>query len=163
MNPLHESPTPQTTMENLIKNQMQPGSETLTSGVIAKMNPRFVACDYKEKTLELAFDVLDWEQDTNSAINHGILGAAFDSTLGLLCRCYVYPHVITTVSLNTSYYSPVFFGDTFYIKAKIEFQGRSLCNLVAEATLDNQSIHSSADLSMFASTSAVFKIFKTTA
>ncbi len=82
-------------------------------------------------------------------LSHGVV----QITLGLLCHYYTKPHVVTTVSLNTTYHKPIFLGDSFHIKAKFEFQGRSLCNITGEAWIKNKTV-------LAASSSAVFKVLK---
>lgn len=131
----------------------KPGSRLLSHGVVPKIEPKFVSCNFDEKTVTLSFDVLEWELNPQNVIHGGIIATAFDTALGLLCHYFTQPQVIITVSLNTTYHKPVFLGDTFHIKAKFEFQGRSLCNITGEAWAQNNSV-------LAASATAVFKALR---
>lgn len=145
----------QEAMETWFQQITTQGSRLLRHGVVSKIKPEFVNCNYKEQTVELVYDVLEWQLNPQNVIHGGMIATAFDTTLGLLCHYYTKPHVVTTVSLNTTYHKPVFLGDTFLIKAKLEFQGRSLCSIAGEAWIKNGTI-------LAASASSIFKILKET-
>lgn len=126
-------------------------SRLLRQGVIPKMEPRFRTCDFEAGTLEVAFQVLPWELNPQKVVHGGIISTAVDTTLGMLCHYYVNPHVITTVSLNTTFHKPIVLGDTFVIKGKIDFLGRSLVTVSGE-------IYSKEDTVLAATSTATFKI-----
>lgn len=151
MNHLEMPTLCQDAMETWFQKVTTEGSRLLRNGVVSKIKPRFVSCNFEEQTVELAYDVLEWELNPQNVIHGGIIATAFDTTLGLLCHYYTKPYVVTTVSLNTAYHKPIFLGDTFYIKARLEFQGRSLCNLMGEAWIKNKTV-------VAASSSAIFKV-----
>lgn len=153
MNHLEIPTLSQEAMETWFQQVTTHGSRLLSHGVISKIKPKFVSCNFEEKIVELSYDVLEWELNPQNVIHGGIVATAFDTTLGLLCHFYTKPHVVTTVSLNTTYHKPIFLGDSFHIRAKFEFQGRSLCNITGEAWIKNRTV-------LAASSSAVFKVLK---
>lgn len=107
-------------------------SRLLRQGVIPRMAPKFIGCNFLDGTLEVAYEALDWELNPQNIIHGGIISTAFDTTMGMLSHYYVKPHVVTTVSLNTTFHKPIMMGDTFHVKAKIEFLGRSLSSTTGE-------------------------------
>ncbi|MDD3395474.1 MAG: PaaI family thioesterase [Anaerotignum sp.] len=153
MNDLEMPALSQEDMELWFGQVTKPGSRLLSHGVVPKIQPKFVSCNFAEKTVTLSYGVLEWELNPQNVIHGGIIATAFDTTLGLLAHYYTKPQVITTVSLNTTYHKPVFLGDTFHIKAKLEFQGRSLCNITGEARTQKNSVLAS-------SATAVFKVLR---
>ncbi|KXL54166.1 thioesterase superfamily protein [Anaerotignum neopropionicum] len=148
-----ESAQAQEVMESWFRQVTTPGSRLLSHGVVPKIEPKFVSCNFEEKTVTLSFDVLEWELNPQNVIHGGIIATAFDTTLGLLCHYFTKPQVVITVSLNTTYHKPIFMGDAFYIKAKMEFQGGSLCNITGDAWTQNNSV-------LAASATAVFKALR---
>lgn len=145
----------QEAMEAWFHQVTSPGSRLLSHGVVPKIEPKFVSCSLEEKSVTLSFDVLEWELNPQNAIYGGIIATAFDTALGLLCHYFTKPQVVITVSLNTTYHKPMFLGDTYYIKAKMDFQGRSLCNITGEAW-------SKKDSAITASATSVFKALRET-
>jgi len=153
MNHLDMPTQSQEAMETWFQQITTDGSRLLRNGVVGKIKPKFSSCNFEEKTVELSFDVLEWELNPQNTIHGGIIATAFDATLGILCHYYTKPNVVTTVNLNTTYHKPIFLGDTFHIIAKLEFQGRSLCNITGEAWIQNKTV-------LAASATSVFKILK---
>lgn len=153
MNQLETPTHSQEDMELWFRQVTSPGSRLLGHGVVPKIQPKFVSCSLEEKSVTLSFDVLEWELNPQNVIHGGIIATAFDTVLGLLCHYFTKPQVVITVNLNTTYHKPIFMGTTFHIKAKLEFQGRSLCNITGEAWTQNNSV-------LAASSTAVFKALR---
>lgn len=148
-----ESTSSQAAMEAWFSQVTTPGSRLLSHGVVPKLNPKFVRCNYEEKTVTLAFDVLEWELNPQNVIHGGLIATAFDTTLGLLCHYFTKPRVVITVTLNTTFHKPIFMGSTFHVTAKMEFQGGSLCNITGEAWVQNPPVLAS-------SATVIFKVLK---
>ncbi len=149
MNHSEISAQSQEAMERWFRQVTTPGSRLLSHGVVPKIEPKFVECNFEEKSVTLSFDVLEWELNPQNVIHGGIIATAFDTTLGLLCHYFTKPQVVITVSLNTTYHKPIFMGDAFHIKAKMEFQGRSLCNITGDAWTQNHSVLAASATSVF--------------
>lgn len=149
MNPSEFQTNPQEAMETWFRQVTSPGSRLLSHGVVPKIEPKFVSCNHGEKSVTLSFDVLEWELNPQNVIHGGIIATAFDTALGLLCHYFTKPQVVITVSLNTTYHKPVFMGNTLHIKAKMDFQGRSLCNITGEAWTQKDSVLAASATSVF--------------
>lgn len=109
-------------------------------GVIPRMKPKFVSCNFENKEVVYAYPTLDWELNPLGVVNGGIINTALDSTLGVLCHYFVNPQVVTTVQMTCTYHKPVFVGEDFYVKATIDFLGRSLLVVRGEVWTKNNTI-----------------------
>ena len=81
------------------------------NGVIAKMRPQFIRCDFLAGESVMTYDVLDWELNPQNMIHGGITSTGFDTSLGMLAHYYAYPYVLTTVNLSVSFLRPIRLGD----------------------------------------------------
>lgn len=131
------------------------GSRLLSHGLAARVSPKYVSCSYEESRAELAYNVMRWDMDAQNTVHNGIIAAALDTSLGMLCHYYTKPRVVTTVNLNTTYHAPVLLENTFHVKGKIDFLGRSLCTISGEVWTEGGS-------TLAATATAVFKILRET-
>lgn len=99
------------------------------NGVIAKMRPQFIRCDFLAGESVMTYDVLDWELNPQNMIHGGITSTGFDTSLGMLAHYYAYPYVLTTVNLSVSFLRPIRLGDGMIYHSKIKSFGRSLVTL----------------------------------
>ena len=96
--------------------------------------PRFVACDFEEKTLELAFEIQPWMRNPANILHGGLTAMMLDTTMGTLSRCYVRGEGITpTITMEVSYLLPIPIGSTLHVRAHASHTGRAANNLTAEA------------------------------
>ena len=105
------------------------------NGVIAKMRPQFIRCDFLAGESVMTYDVLDWELNPQNMIHGGITSTGFDTSLGMLAHYYAYPYVLTTVNLSVSFLRPIRLGDGMVYHSKIKSFGRSLVTLDGEVYL----------------------------
>lgn len=109
-------------------------SRELPDAVQNMAAPRFVACDYEAKTLELAFDVQPWMRNPANILHGGLTAMMLDSTMGILSRCYVRGEGITpTITMEVSYLLPIPIGAELHVRARAAHTGRAISNLLAEA------------------------------
>lgn len=132
----------QADMEAYFQNAMQPDSDLKHHGVIPQMDPRFVACDFEKGTLDMAYDVKEWELNPEDVIHGGMISTALDTSMGVLAHYYTHLNAptVVTVTMNVSFLKPIVLGDTFHIKAQLESVGRTLATVKAEVRLERDDI-----------------------
>lgn len=132
----------QTDMETYFHNIMKPNSEIKHHGVIPKMDPRFVSCDFEKGTVDIAFDGLEWEMNPEQIVHGGITSTALDTTMGMLAHYYTHlsAPTVVTVTMNITYLKPIQLGDTFHIKCQLDSLGRTLATVKAEVRLERDDI-----------------------
>ncbi len=119
----------QTQMEEWYHQAVAPNSSRLREGAIAKLEPKFVSCDFQAGEAVMEYEALEWELNPQSMVHGGIIITGFDTSLGMLCHYYAYPNVLTTVSLSSTFVRPIRMGDTMVFHSKIKSFGRSLVTL----------------------------------
>lgn len=129
-------------MEQFFQDAMKPDSKLKHHGVIPEMDPRFVACDFEKGTLEIAYDVKEWELNPEDVIHGGMISTALDTTMGMLCHYFTHlsSPTVVTVTMNVSFLKPVVLGDTFHIKVEMDSLGRTLATTKAEVRLERDDI-----------------------
>lgn len=132
----------QADMELFFQNAMQPNSELKHHGVIPRMDPRFVSCDFEKGTLEMAYDVQSWELNPEDMIHGGITSTALDTSMGMLCHYYTHlsAPTVVTVTMNVSYLKPILLGDTFHVKCQLDSLGHTLATVKAEVRLERDDV-----------------------
>lgn len=126
-------------MENYYHTMMIPGSTLQHHGVIPKMEPCFVGCDFEKGTSELAYTVLDWELNPEDMIHGGITSTALDTSMGMLAHYYMQKTVVT-ITINVSFLKPILLGDTFHIRCQLDSLGRTLATVKAEVRLERDDL-----------------------
>ena len=126
-------------MEAYYRSSMEPGSLLLHQGVIPKMEPRFISCDFEKGSAVIAYTVMEWELNPMDLIHGGMTSTALDTAMGMMAHYYMQKTVVT-VTMNVSFLKPIHMGDTFHIHTQLESLGRTLATLKAELRLeqDNQ-------------------------
>ena len=126
-------------METYYRSSMEPDSLLLHQGVIPKMEPRFVSCDFEKGTSEIAYTVMDWELNPEDMIHGGITSTALDTAMGMMAHYYMQKTVVT-VTINVSFLKPILLGDTFHIHTQLESLGRTLATMKAEVRLERDNL-----------------------
>ncbi|MBR4014623.1 MAG: PaaI family thioesterase [Anaerotignum sp.] len=127
-------------MEQWFQSITGPEAALQHHGVIPKMKPRFIACDFERGTAEMAYEVLSWELNPQDMIHGGITSTALDTSLGMLTHYYTKPHVLTTVTMSVTFLKPILLGDTFHIHSRLESLGRTLSTVTGEVRLERDNI-----------------------
>lgn len=132
----------QADMETFYQNAMKPGSEIKHHGVIPRMDPRFVSCDFEKGTLDIAYDVQEWELNPENIIHGGMTSTALDTTMGMLAHYYTHLNAptVVTITMNVSFLKPIALGDTFHVKCQLDSVGRTLATVKAEVRLERDDI-----------------------
>lgn len=128
----------QTHMEDWIQRMSNPEHAVQSHGLIPRMKPAFVSCGFEEGVLEIAFPVLEWELNSRGILHGGVVSAALDTALGMLCHYYTYPQVLTTVTMNTTFLKPILPGDAFHIRARMSSLGQSLVTVTGEIRTERE-------------------------
>ncbi len=122
----------QSTMEKTIKEEVEKMYLKQADSVNAMMRPEFVRCSYEEKTLVIAFPVLEWERNRVGVMHGGIIAAAFDIATGLLARFFADRSFAPTIHLDTVFIRPVHLGEVFEVHVKTSLAGKKLTHLYCE-------------------------------
>lgn len=123
----------QTHMETWFANLLAADAPRLRQGLIARLQPRLLSCDYAAMETVMAYDVLDWELNVVKQLHNGIISTGFDTSMGMLCHYYASPNVLTTVTLSTTYLKEIPQKQTLQYQSKIKSLGRSLITLESKA------------------------------
>lgn len=141
----------QTHMEAWFQQMIAQYNGDIQGGIISKMHPTFLCCDFRLGESIVSYDVLDWELGLQNMVQNGIISTGFDTSLGMIAHYYAYPHALTTVNLYTSFLQPIEAGTTIVYHSKIKSYGRSLVTLEGEAMQKGSS-------EIIATATATFKI-----
>ncbi len=132
MEPMVKNDEDQIRMEASIKLDIQQMYETQGEYVNGMMKPEFVKCSFKEKTLTMAFPILEWEMNRVGVLHGGITASTFDYAMGLIARFFAGQSFAPTIQLETVFIRPISLGEVFEITVKTNFSGRKLTYLYGE-------------------------------
>ncbi len=141
----------QSHMETWFQKRLAPDFPRFQKGVIGRMRPRLLCCDYEAKESIMAYDVLDWELNLLGHMQNGIIATGFDTCMGMLCHYYATPNLLTTVTLSATYLQPVPKQKTLQYQTKIKSFGKSLVTLESVAYIAEEK-------KQIATATATFKI-----
>lgn len=129
-------------MEEFFHAAMQPDSQLKHHGVIPRMDPRFVSCDFEKGTVCFAYDVQQWELNPEDVIHGGMISTALDTSMGMLSHYYTHlsAPTVVTVTMNVSFLKPIVLGDTFYVHCQLDSLGRTLATVKAEVRLKRDDV-----------------------
>lgn len=130
---LQEGVSSQENMEQWLSQLGHPDNPISNKGVLARLHPRFVSCDYEKREACIAFEAIEWELNPGGSLHGGILMTFFDVSFGVVCHYYTKQHRIATVNLGTTFLKPVLLGDTVHCHIRITHLGRTVMSMTAEA------------------------------
>ena len=110
----------QENMEQWMSQLGHPENPISNKGVLVRLQPQFVSCDFEKRENCIAFEALPWEQNP------------------LTCHYYAKQHQITTVNLTTTFLKPVFLGDVVEYRVRITHLGRTLVSMMAEGHVNRK-------------------------
>ncbi len=119
----------QSHMETWFQTRLTKDFPRFQKGVIGRMRPRLLSCDYETAQTVMAYDVLDWELNLLGDMQNGIIATGFDTCMGMLCHYYAAPNLLTTVTLSATYLKPVSKQKILHYQTKIKSFGKSLVTL----------------------------------
>ncbi len=119
-------------MEAEIKLEIEKIYRNQKDSINAMMKPEFVKCSPDDKTLTIAFPVLEWEKNRAGDMHGGIIASAFDIATGLLARYLAGQNFAPTIRLETVFIRPISIGDVFEVSVKTNMAGRKLIHLYCE-------------------------------
>lgn len=125
----------QAQMEERIRHEIQVYLTEQADSINGMMRPEFVACSNSDKTLVLAFPVLEWQKNRIGMMHGGAIASAFDIATGLLARYLAAESFTPTIQLETVFIRPLPIGETLVITVKTNLSGRKLTHLYCEGVL----------------------------
>ena len=102
----------QENMEQWMSQLGHPENPISNKGVLVRLQPQFVSCDFEKKENCIAFEALPWEQNPGGTL-HG-------------------------VNLTTTFLKPVFLGDVVEYRVRITHLGRTLVSMMAEGHVNRK-------------------------
>lgn len=109
----------------------------LQQGVIGKLKPSFVSCDFAKGESLLSFPTQNWQKNPHEVIHGGVLSTCFHTALYMLCGYYARPQTLEMAQLSVSFLQPVFMRDIMFFHGKIKSFGESLVYAEAELLLES--------------------------
>ncbi len=97
------------------------------------MQSRLLEVDAEDKSMTIAFPVVDYYSNPAGSMQAGFYSAAFDNVYGPLCLMVSGTPNSVAINLNTEYHRPTFPGDEITITARVIRNGRSRVFMSAEA------------------------------
>lgn len=97
------------------------------------LKPEFESCDYEAQTVDLRFELEDWEMNPRGELHGGSIASMFDVALGITARCASRSKQVATTDISVSYLRRVEADDTVYIKTKVQKSGKLMTRITAEA------------------------------
>lgn len=122
-------------METRIKDEIKKYLTDQAGSINGMMCPEFVECSFEEKTLTVAYPVLEWEKNRVGVMHGGAIAAAFDIATGLLARFLAGENFAPTIQLETVFIRPIPMGDIFEVRVKTNLAGRKLTHFYCEGFL----------------------------
>lgn len=101
-------------------------------GLVPSLGPKFIECNYEEKSITLEFKVKDWQINPEKILFGGALVSMLDNAYGFLCHYFAGDRFISTICLNTIFLKPGKLGDTIRVKVKADSYGRTIVNMSGE-------------------------------
>ena len=98
-------------------------------GLVPKLGPKLIECNYENRSLTLEFHVSDWMINPEKILFGGAMVSMLDNTYGFLCHYFAREKFVTTINLNTTFLKPGMLGDTIHVQAKAESAGRRIVNM----------------------------------
>lgn len=138
MDNIELQPLSQSHMETWFQTRLAPDSTRLRTGLIARMQPRLLSCDYAAMETVMAYDVLDWELTSVGSLHSGVIATGFDTSMGMLCHYYAAPNHLTTVTLSTTILKEVSKQQTLQYQSKIKSFGKSLVTMESVAFIGQE-------------------------
>lgn len=101
-------------------------------GLVPSLGPRFIECNYEEKSITLEFEVKEWQINPEKILFGGAMVSMLDNAYGFLCHYFAGDRFISTICLNTIFLKPGKLGDTIQVKVKADSYGRTIVNMSGE-------------------------------
>lgn len=106
-------------------------------GMSAILSLEAVSCDAGKQQIEVFHKAEEWAKNVNGTMHGGIIAAVLDSAMGILCRCYAYPHRGPTINLNVNYLRTVHTNEKLFVRAELLRKARNLIWVRAIAWVDD--------------------------
>lgn len=134
-------------MEYWFQRCLSQDSYILKKGIIKRMNPTFVSCNYEQKTLTLEFVVQNWQINPEGILHGGIFVTAFDTAFGMLCHYYAKQNMINTIEISTTFLKPVPENCKYQITVTANHVGKTITSMTAKAVSETNILLATASSS----------------
>ncbi len=98
----------------------------------AMLGMRLHTCDHARRSVTLAMDTQPWMANPSGILHGGITASVLDLTMGLLARYCTGGRMTPTISMETSYLSPIPLGKTILVEATVTRPGYTICHTIGE-------------------------------
>ena len=102
------------------------------NGLVPTLAPKFIGCNYEEKSITIEFKVNEWELNPEGILFGGLTVSMLDNAYGFLCHYFAGDRFISTISENTIFLKPGKLGDIIHVKVKAVSHGRTIVNMSGE-------------------------------
>ena len=116
----------QTGMERAFADYFQQLAEQDEVAFNNMLDPRFVSCDFAQRSLTLRMEAKPWMVNPGGILHGGITASLMDFVMGVLARYYGGGYMTPTVSMEMSYLRPGPAQNGICFDAKITRLGRTL-------------------------------------
>lgn len=123
-------------MERAIRNFMKRNEIIPPEHFNSLMRYDLVDCNYEERTICLAYDIVDWMQNPIGSLHGGIICAAFDITMGTLAVVLSEMHT-PTIQMSVNFTRPIPMGERMLVYAKAHTVGKTIVSLTSEAVCES--------------------------
>lgn len=137
---LTEEISSQENMQAWLSQVENPESTIVRNNIISLLQLGLVSCDFENRSAEFLFRVQDWQLNPEKGLHGGILVTGFDISFGLLCHYFAKQHMVSTISINTTFLKPIRPTDVIHFRVRITHLGHTVYQLVGEAYLERENI-----------------------
>ena len=102
------------------------------NGLVPTLAPKFINCNYEEKSLTIEFKVNEWELNPEGILFGGLTVSMLDNAYGFLCHYFAGDRFISTISENTTFLKPGRLNDIIQVKVKAASNGKTIVNMNGE-------------------------------
>lgn len=120
-------------MERALRDYCERMRAEQTDRLNGMLGLELVACDRSEKRAVFALEPRPWMVNSLGVLHGGVLAAAMDVSLGMLCRYFSNSAVCPTAHLDMNYLFPAPAADLIEIRVRLLRAGLVLCVAAGEA------------------------------
>lgn len=137
---LTEEISSQENMEAWFSQLSDPAFPLKKGTILEQLKPDFVCCNFAQRTAEFVFRVQDWQLNPEGGLHGGIIVTQFDAAFGLTAHYFAKQHMLSTITINTTFLKPIRQDDVIQYKVKVTSLGNTIYNMTAEAWLKRDNI-----------------------
>lgn len=137
---LSEETSSQENMQAWLSQLENPEFALVKDSVLELLELKLVSCDYEARSAEFSLAVKDWQLNPEKGLHGGIMVTGFDVSFGMLSHYFAKQHMVSTITINTTFLKPVLPGDIIHFHVYMTHLGRTVYNMTGEAWLERDEI-----------------------